>query len=351
MFRLAMDFTSCESLSQGHRLRLFQRPANWYGFAHSSLWPLKAGQQARSRGLLGNRVFPYLEQSNGQMPMYHSKRLHKAADLLWKSRRPKRFVESHPSLAEFQTYLKRRKRNVQGIINPTAENGVIVWGSTSPLDSIDADTLPSTSAKRSTPTISTTTMTTTTTAASTTVPPKGPGPGTGTHKSNPDIRVSTMEPPATPDGNRKDVDVPPPKLPGETSGLAVHQIITITVSLIMVIAALITTLVLKNCCAQSGNTRRNSHQRKINQQEESCQNLTDFTPARVPSNLDIFTAYNETLQCSHECVRTSVPVYTEETILPPGDYKTSFNGNRPSSSDRHLIPVAFVSEKWFEISC
>lgn len=24
---------------------------------------------------------------------------------------------------------------------------------------------------------------------------------------------------------------------------------------------------------------------------------------------------------------------------------------RPSSSDRHLIPVAFVSEKWFEISC
>ncbi|KAJ6656882.1 hypothetical protein lerEdw1_003213 [Lerista edwardsae] len=109
--------------------------------------------------------------------------------------------------------------------------------------------------------------------------------------------------------------------------MAVHQIITITVSLIMVIAALITTLVLKNCCAQSGNTRRNSHQRKINQQEESCQNLTDFTPARVPSNLDIFTAYNETLQCSHECVRTPVPVYPEETILPPGDYKTSFNGN------------------------
>uniref|UniRef100_A0ACB8EES3 Adherens junction-associated protein 1 n=1 Tax=Sphaerodactylus townsendi TaxID=933632 RepID=A0ACB8EES3_9SAUR len=84
-------------------------------------------------------------------------------------------------------------------------------------------------------------------------------------------------------------------------------------------------------CAQSGNTRRNSHQRKINQQEESCQNLTDFTPARVPSNLDIFTAYNETLQCSHECVRTPVPVYTEETILPPGDYKTSFNGNSRST--------------------
>ncbi|NXQ19630.1 AJAP1 protein, partial [Peucedramus taeniatus] len=136
-----------------------------------------------------------------------------------------------------------------------------------------------------------------------------------------------------------------------SAGLAVHQIITITVSLIMVIAALITTLVLKNCCAQSGRPRRNSHQRKLDQQEESCQNLTDFAPARVPSALDIFTAYNETLQCSHECVRTPVPVYAEDTLHSPGDYKTTFNGNRPSSSDRHLIPVAFVSEKWFEISC
>lgn len=81
-------------------------------------------------------------------------------------------------------------------------------------------------------------------------------------------------------------------------------------------------------CAQSGTTRRNSHQRKINQQEESCQNLTDFTPARVPSSLDIFTAYNETLQCSHECVRTPVPVYTEEALHSPGDYKATYNGNR-----------------------
>ncbi|XP_035293754.1 adherens junction-associated protein 1 isoform X1 [Cricetulus griseus] len=136
-----------------------------------------------------------------------------------------------------------------------------------------------------------------------------------------------------------------------TLGLAVHQIITITVSLIMVIAALITTLVLKNCCAPSGHTRRNSNQRKMNQQEESCQNLTDFTPARVPSSVDIFTAYNETLQCSHECVRASVPVYTDETLHSTGEYKSTFNGNRSSSADRHLIPVAFVSEKWFEISC
>lgn len=81
-------------------------------------------------------------------------------------------------------------------------------------------------------------------------------------------------------------------------------------------------------CAQSGAARRNGHQRKITQQEESCQNLTDFTPARVPSSLDIFTAYNETLQCSHECVRTPVPVYTEEALHSPGDYKATFNGNR-----------------------
>ncbi|XP_017266849.1 adherens junction-associated protein 1 [Kryptolebias marmoratus] len=143
----------------------------------------------------------------------------------------------------------------------------------------------------------------------------------------------------------------PPKPYGDTPGLAVHQIITITVSLIMVIAALITTLVLKNCCAQSGNGRHNSHQRKIHQQEESCQNLTDFTPARVPSKVDIFTAYNDSLQCSHECVRTAVPIYTDEMIQQTPVYKTSYNGNRPSPTERQLIPVAFVSEKWFEISC
>ncbi|XP_047464880.1 adherens junction-associated protein 1 isoform X2 [Mugil cephalus] len=171
--------------------------------------------------------------------------------------------------------------------------------------------------------------------------------------------------------------VKPPKPYGDTPGLAVHQIITITVSLIMVIAALITTLVLKNCCAQSGNGRHNSHQRKIHQQEESCQNLTDFTPARVPSKVDIFTAYNDSLQCSHECVRTAVPIYTDEMIQQTPVYKTSYNGNRtsiprrdvcdalsidcaenihicqprPSPTERQLIPVAFVSEKWFEISC
>ncbi|XP_061457465.1 adherens junction-associated protein 1 [Rhineura floridana] len=368
MFRLAMDFTSCESLGHGCRHQFLQRPGHRdrYGFPHSPLWNLRSGQQARSRGLLGNHAFSYLERRpNGLLPnMYHSKRLHKATDLFWESGQPEHFApaNSDPALTDgstaYQTYLKRRKRYLRAFGKPTPETEVIVWGSTSPLETLEAfpgiygSATTISVLQRMTTTISTTTTTTitTTTAASTKVQPEGPGPGIGTPKNNPGV-VSTMVPPATSDGNRKEVDAPPPKIPGDTSGLAVHQIITITVSLIMVIAALITTLVLKNCCAQSGNTRRNSHQRKINQQEESCQNLTDFTPARVSSNLDIFTAYNETLQCSHECVRTPVPVYAEETILPPGDYKTSFNGNRPSSSDRHLIPVAFVSEKWFEISC
>lgn len=85
-------------------------------------------------------------------------------------------------------------------------------------------------------------------------------------------------------------------------------------------------------CAQSGNGRHTSHQRKINQQEESCQNLTDFTPARVPSKVDIFTAYNDSLQCSHECVRTAVPVYTDEMIQHTPIYKTTYNGNRWATS-------------------
>lgn len=84
-------------------------------------------------------------------------------------------------------------------------------------------------------------------------------------------------------------------------------------------------------CVQSGNGRHSSHQRKIHQQEESCQNLTDFTPARVPNKVDIFTAYNDSLQCSHECVRTAVPVYTDEMIQQTPIYKTTYNGNRYAS--------------------
>ncbi|KAM6435516.1 adherens junction-associated protein 1 isoform 2-T2 [Liasis olivaceus] len=364
MFRLAMDFSSCESLGRDHRHQLLQRPARWHGFPHHLLWSFRSGPQARKPGLPGSLDFPYLEQSDGHLAnLYHFKRLRNVADLFWESRRTPSFTHVKPNhpLADrstvSQTYLKRRKRYLQANSKPTLETEVIVWGSTSPLEALETSTLPriyngpATSVLESVTSSMTTTTTitiTTTTAASTTVQSKGPGPGVGAPSG-----ISTLLPPSTSGGSKKKAEgpPPPPKIPGDTSGLALHQIITITVSLIMVIAALITTLVLKNCCMQRGNARRNGHQRKIKQQEESCQNLTDFTPARVPSNLDIFTAYNETLQCSHECVRTPVPMYAEETILPPGDYKTSFNGNRASSSDRHLIPVAFVSEKWFEISC
>ncbi|KAJ7306528.1 hypothetical protein JRQ81_009888, partial [Phrynocephalus forsythii] len=368
MFHLAMDFTFCASLGQGHWHQLLQRSPHWHGFPPHPLWSLRFAPHTRRLGVWGSHPLHTPGRSKGHMPnLFHSKRLHKAADHLWKSRRPEHTapVRSNPSIdlgrTDSQTYLRRRKRYLRAVAKATQEPEVIVWGSSSPLDPLETSTFPGSNEGTSTSVLPSTTTTTTTAAAttaaitttasaSTTVQPKGPGPGIGAPRNSPG-GVSTMVPPATSDGSRKEVDAPPPKIPGDSSGLAVHQIITITVSLIMVIAALITTLVLKNCCAQSGNARRNGHQRKINQQEESCQNLTDFTPARVPSNLDIFTAYNETLQCSHECVRAPVPVYAEETILSPGDYKTSFNGNRPSSSDRHLIPVAFVSEKWFEISC
>ncbi|XP_056131095.1 adherens junction-associated protein 1 [Lampris incognitus] len=222
----------------------------------------------------------------------------------------------------------------------TTVAGFIDWGPTGTEDSIDEEGKPMPNVTLSTKALTTTVATTTTTT--TKVPQR-----TFTVVTTPQPkRLSTTRATISSGETAK-----PPKSHAETPGLAVHQIITITVSLIMVIAALITTLVLKNCCAQPGNGRHNSHQRKIHQQEESCQNLTDFTPARVPSKVDIFTAYNDSLQCSHECVRTAVPIYTDEMIQQTPVYKTAYNGNRPSPTERQLIPVAFVSEKWFEISC
>ncbi|XP_026541394.1 adherens junction-associated protein 1 [Notechis scutatus] len=364
MFRLAMEVSSCASLGRDLRHPFPQRPARWYGFPHHLLWSFRYGPQVRRLGLPAS--LDYLELSNGQWPnVSRLKRWHHVADLWWGSWRTPSLghVKANPTLTGKRTvsqaYLKRRKRYLRANSRPTMETEVIVWGSTSPLEALETSTIPgiyngpatSVLERVTSSMTTTTTVSTTTTAASTTDQSKGLGPGLGSPKNPP---ISTLLPPSTSRGSRKKAEGPPPappKLPGDTSGLALHQIITITVSLIMVIAALITTLVLKNCCAQRGNARRSGHQRKIKQQEESCQNLTDFTPARVPSNLDIFTAYNETLQCSHECVRSPVPMYAEEAMLSPGDYKTSFNGNRGSSSDRHLIPVAFVSEKWFEISC
>ncbi|XP_007953740.2 adherens junction-associated protein 1 [Orycteropus afer afer] len=379
MFQLAIELPVCESLGPSPEFRLLLRPPP----RPPRLWSFKSGQPARMPAPLWSPRPPRLERTHGQLQTPRAKRAHRprdqAATLVPRGglAKPPATARSSPSLVssstssssaaggrttDQQSLLRRGRRHLQGGgfgsfdfrgSRPTTETEFIAWGPTGEEDALESNTFPglygpttvSILQTRKT-TVATTTTTTSTTATSVTLQTKG-----FTESLDPSrtpIGISTTAPSTSPSNNGKDIQ--PPRILGETSGLAVHQIITITVSLIMVIAALITTLVLKNCCAQSGNTRRNSHQRKINQQEESCQNLTDFTPARVPSSLDIFTAYNETLQCSHECVRASVPVYTDETLLPAGEYKSTFNGNRPSS-DRHLIPVAFVSEKWFEISC
>ncbi|KAI6052237.1 adherens junction-associated protein 1 [Marmota monax] len=378
MLQLAVDFPSCESLGPGPEFRLLPRPPQ----RPPRLWSLRSGQPSRLPAPVWSPRAPRAERAHGQM--LRARRAHRPRDqvasLVPKGglAKPPAAAKSSPSLTssssssssavaggapEHQSLLRRGKRHVQdtGLSSfdfrgsrPTTETEFIAWGPTGDEEAPEANTFPGVHGLTTVPILQTrkTTVATTTIAATTatsiTLQTKGV-----TASPDPRRRVpagaSTTEPSPRPSNNGKDSK--PPRILGETSGLAVHQIITITVSLIMVIAALITTLVLKNCCAQSGNTRRNSHQRKINQQEESCQNLTDFTPARVPSSMDIFTAYNETLQCSHECVRASVPVYTDETLHPSGEYKSTFNGNRSSSADRHLIPVAFVSEKWFEISC
>ncbi|XP_006161260.1 adherens junction-associated protein 1 [Tupaia chinensis] len=382
MFQLAVDFPTCESLGPGPEFRLLPRPSP----RPPRLWRLRSGQPARIPMPAWSPRPPRVEQRlHGQMQTTRTRRAHRpreqVAALVPKGglAKPPAAAKSSPSLAapsssssslaaggapEQQSLLRRGKRHLQGGGfssfrfrggRPTTETEFIAWGPTGDEEALESNTFPgiygpttvSILQTRKT-TVAATTTTTTTAATSMTLQTKGFTESLDPRKRIP-IGVSTTEPSTSPSNNGKDIK--PPRILGESSGLAVHQIITITVSLIMVIAALITTLVLKNCCAQSGNTRRNSHQRKINQQEESCQNLTDFTPARVPSSLDIFTAYNETLQCSHECVRASVPVYTDETLHSTGEYKSTFNGNRPSTSDRHLIPVAFVSEKWFEISC
>ncbi|XP_028921367.1 adherens junction-associated protein 1 isoform X1 [Ornithorhynchus anatinus] len=393
MFQLAMDLPSCVSLAPGPEFRLQTRAVHRHRIPGSPGWNSRSVSLLRLPAPSGNptsfhpeRPHARLQASPPRSP--HGPRAQRAAPLL-KSPRPNlpaaattaTTIGPSPSAppggdtgVSPQTPGRREKRHLRGggLNNfdfrggrPTAETEFIAWGPTggeddsvesSPMPRAHGPTTVSVLQTRKTTVAATTTAAAAATAAATTygtLQTKGstesPIPGI-THKNNPKNtgRISTTEPYTSPNNGK---DIKPPRTLGETSGLAVHQIITITVSLIMVIAALITTLVLKNCCAQSGNTRRHSHQRKINQQEESCQNLTDFTPARVPSNLDIFTAYNETLQCSHECVRTSMPMYPDETLHPTADYKTTFNGNRISSSDRHLIPVAFVSEKWFEISC
>ncbi|RMB91668.1 hypothetical protein DUI87_31898 [Hirundo rustica rustica] len=324
MFHLAMDLASCQPPATGTAGRLSPRPALRHRLSRGSLWGTGSEEELQRPGP------PWTCAPVPPLQRPRSRRPPPAAPP--PSGRPLRRPRS-----------RRGRRHLRGRGfaprdgRPTALPEVIVWGPTGEEDSLESSTLPGAFAATTTTAAATTAAATTATtaAAATSVPaatqPREP-PSTAAPAAGGDAprgspgRSSTAEPAAGHSSGGKDAR--PPRGLGDSAGLAVHQIITITVSLIMVIAALITTLVLKNCCAQSGRPRRNSHQRKLDQQEESCQNLTDFAPARVPSALDIFTAYNETLQCSHECVRTPVPVYAEDTLHSPGDYKTTFNGNR-----------------------
>ncbi|KAL6087695.1 hypothetical protein STEG23_006355 [Scotinomys teguina] len=368
MLQLAVDFPSCDSLGPGPEFRLLSRPQR-----PQRLWSLRSGPPTRLPTPAWSPRAARAERAHGpvQMQTPRARRAHRPRDQVTTLgpkgglTKPPAATGSSPSLtsvsasssvvaagtAEHQSLLRRGRRHTHDAEfndfdfrggRPTTETEFIAWGPTGDEEALESNTFPggfgpttvSILQTRKT-TVATTTTTMASTATAMTLQTKGVTESLDPWKRTP-VGVSTTEPSTSPSNNGKDIQ--PPRILGETSGLAVHQIITITVSLIMVIAALITTLVLKNCCAPSGHTRRNSHQRKMNQQEESCQNLTDFTPARVPSSVDIFTAYNETLQCSHECVRASVPVYADETLHSTGEYKSTFNGNRIGSTSRYFPP-------------
>ncbi|XP_036389685.1 adherens junction-associated protein 1 isoform X2 [Megalops cyprinoides] len=364
MIHLTMDFSFCSPLTQGPVLKLLSKPVPRHRAGPAPLWDPSSRPHWRALGPWWQRALrPALQPGDkgGKAPTLASQK-HITQRPTHRGSPCKECQSKHSSSevldslaspggggnSDTVTFLIRPRRQLKWDSYERSQDsrtttvpGFIDWGPTGGEDGGEDDgkVVPNS-------TVSTKALTTTVTTTIATTTKRYP-------QTNYAV-VTTMYPrrqSTTQSGIITGETAKPPKPFGDTAGLAVHQIITITVSLIMVIAALITTLVLKNCCAQSGNGRHNSHQRKINQQEESCQNLTDFTPARVPSNVDIFTAYNDSLQCSHECVRTAVPVYTDEMIQQAPVYKTSYNGNRPSPTERQLIPVAFVSEKWFEISC
>uniref|UniRef100_A0A8C5QBW9 Adherens junctions associated protein 1 n=1 Tax=Leptobrachium leishanense TaxID=445787 RepID=A0A8C5QBW9_9ANUR len=359
IFQLAMDFIICENSSPSRTYKYLQQPSLQHRIHHIDLLGSRGRPKLKTSKHFWN-LFTNYEQHHVFKPepqhltVHHkdhtdntfSRNVQLKNSLSTKSNSSTKGSKN----ALTDTHLKRGKRQLQrrswnslkpfvdSESQPTTISEFILWGPTGDDDFVESSTFPGIyeTTKTSTTQARTTLVeTTTATTISTTTQAKGiPSQNQGVHNVKKTTgRISTTE--SNP-GNGKAAS--PPRIPNESSGLAVHQIITITVSLIMVIAALITTLVLKNCCAQSGNVRRNSHQRKINQQEESCQNLTDFTPARVPSNIDIFTAYNETLQCSHECVRTPVPVYTDDALHQTGAYKTTFNGNRDAVQPRTHRP-------------
>ncbi|XP_069383097.1 adherens junction-associated protein 1 [Paralichthys olivaceus] len=368
MTHLTLDFSVCSPLSQGLGIKLTPKSVPRSRPRLQPLWDTPNKLHWRTVSPLAHRLFnpipplkdnragigPKVKGQQHRKPTHKGKEACKDCQLRYSQMQtggPSAVIAEAPAALSsgnrgdtMRLLLRARRQLKWDSFDKSQEGrtttvaGFIDWGPTG-TDSIDGDDKPEPNVTLFARVSSTTVATTTST---TTRPPQRT------------FTVVTTQEPKRPSPTKTPISsgtVKPSKPYGDTPGLAVHQIITITVSLIMVIAALITTLVLKNCCAQSGNGRHNSHQRKIHQQEESCQNLTDFTPARVPSKVDIFTAYNDSLQCSHECVRTAVPIYTDEMIQQTPVYKSAYNGNRPSPTERQLIPVAFVSEKWFEISC
>ncbi|XP_023812036.1 adherens junction-associated protein 1 isoform X1 [Oryzias latipes] len=358
MTHFTLDFSACSPLSQGGKLTSKAAPRSRPRL--QPLWDMPNKLQWRTVSPLARRflhpVPPPQDNRLGAAQKVKNQRFHKAAhkgptvckecplgDSRMETADPLTGREEVPAAPPRRRFFIRARRQLKWDSydrsqegRTTTVPGFIDWGPTG-TDSVDDD------GKRG-PNVTLSTRASSVTTATTAGTTPRLSQRTLTVVTTPESRSTTKSP-----HSHSETATPPRH--GDPPGLAVHQIITITVSLIMVIAALITTLVLKNCCSQSANGRHNSHQRKIHQQEESCQNLTDFTPARVPSKVDIFTAYNDSLQCSHECVRTAVPIYTDEMIQQTPVYKTAYNGNRPSPTERQLIPVAFVSEKWFEISC
>ncbi|XP_078281137.1 adherens junction-associated protein 1 isoform X2 [Rhinoraja longicauda] len=360
ILHLVMDFSSCESKLQG---QVFGHPAGSlhppprHRAAGDPLWEYNSSRHGRATKPWWRRMFWPETRPGRQIPnkptgIHKHKALAGSRCISCQSKQSHRLdppvsVETRDSVK--LTHLKRARRQSDNFAfdhfekpkctsydsdgTATVMPCAIEWGPTK--EELTDGNVVSTPASHSTTTLLSSTRTTTARATPATTTASSTTTTTTMQTTTASLRSHTMVAPQPALLSTTDPSLrwdPPntarPSRIGETGGLAVHQIITITVSLIMIVAALITTLVLKNCCAQSGNGRRNSHQRKINQQEESCQNLTDFTAARVPSNLDIFTAYNETLQCSHECVRASMPVYTDQGLHQTTVYKTTFNGNR-----------------------
>ncbi|XP_051509173.1 adherens junction-associated protein 1-like [Myxocyprinus asiaticus] len=353
LVHITLDLSLCAPVGQGLMLKILPRTVPYRQPHPLPIRDMLNGQHMRTLGTLHRGFSPPLPLQLGGTTLWgqrNRRSLQKqqlcAECKLTPSDKGKSVALPDGSKSDLNLHLSRSQRQLKGDAYDSLEGrtttvaGFIDWGPTGVDEGleVDARVTPNTTVTSITPSTTTVGVTSTTTWS----PQRTYAVITTTHPK----RHSTTQPSAN-----SRVTAKPQKPFGDTPGLAVHQIITITVSLIMIVAALITTLVLKNCCAQSGDGRHSSHQRKINQQEESCQNLTDFTPARVPSKVDIFTAYNDSLQCSHECVRAGIPVYTDEMIQHTPIYKTSYNGKRPSPTERQLIPVAFVSEKWFEISC